>query len=202
MYKSQLKEQSNKGSSISAEFKKKLDDKHVNAIVIDSRSLCDFSRAGMREFLATAVPGYRPLHRTTVTKRLRNLYIQHRQTLRVVLSNISDIALTTDIWKDKRHRHFISLTGHFYDKQFKLISLTLGFRLIQGRHIANRLTKFIKHEIISLNIEQKVRCITADNAKNVINAILQLGIGVRHSCMAHNLNLIVKSTIVPSRKKK
>ncbi|CAF3035694.1 unnamed protein product [Rotaria sp. Silwood2] len=156
----------------------------------------------MREFLATAIPGYKPLHRTTVRKRLRTLYIEHRRTLRKVLLNVSDLALTTDIWKDSRNRFYISLTGHFYDKQLKLISLTLGFRLLQGRHIANRLAKYIKNEIMSLNIEEKVRCIITDNAPNVVSAIRKLGIGIHHSCMAHNLNLVIKSTLFPPVKKK
>ena len=118
-----------------------------------------------------------------------------------MLADASDLALTTDLWKDSRNRHFISLTGHFYDKKFKIISLTLGFRLIHGRHYANRIAKFIKHEIIYLNSEQKIRCIVTDNAPNIVNAIYQLGIGDHHSCMAHNLNLMVKSTIFPPKKK-
>lgn len=201
MFKSQLK-RSPDNLPIPMELKKKLDEKHVNAIILDSRSFGDFSREGMREFLATAVPGYKPLHRTTVRKRLRVLYVEHRRTLRQVLADVPALALTTDTWKDARNRHFISLTGHFYDKQFKIISLTLGFRLIQGRHIADRLAKFIQHEITYLNIEQKIRCIVSDNARNIVSAISKLGIGVHHSCMAHNLNLMAKSTIFPSKKKK
>ncbi|CAF1378626.1 unnamed protein product [Rotaria sordida] len=202
MFESQKEQAPHKISPISIELQEKLDEKQVKCIIVDSRPFGDFSRKGMREFLATAVPGYKPLHRTTVRKRLRTLYIEHRRTLRKVLQNVTDLALTTDIWKDNRNRFYISLTGHFYDKQLKLISLTLGFRLLQGRHIANRLAKYIKNEIMSLNIEEKVRCIVTDNAPNVVSAIHKLGIGIHHSCMAHNLNLVIKSTLFPSKKKK
>ncbi|CAF4196105.1 unnamed protein product [Rotaria sp. Silwood2] len=202
LFQSQIEQVPHKNSSISIELKKKLDEKQINSIIVDSRPFGDFSRKGMREFLATAIPGYKPLHRTTVRKRLRTLYIEHRRTLRKVLLNVSDLALTTDIWKDSRNRFYISLTGHFYDKQLKLISLTLGFRLLQGRHIANRLAKYIKNEIMSLNIEEKVRCVITDNAPNVVSAIRKLGIGIHHSCMAHNLNLVIKSTLFPLERKK
>lgn len=202
LYKSQLKDMPNKTPTISREQKEELDNKHMNAIIIDSRPFGDFSRKGMKEFLATAVPGYKPLHRTTVSKRLRTAYIQHRRSLRQILTNVSDIALTTDIWKNNRNRFFISLTGHFYDVNFKLISLTFSFRVIHGRHIANRIAKYIKYELMSLNIEGKVRCIVTDNAPNVVNAIEKLGLGVHHSCMAHNLNLVLKTTLLSSKKKK
>ena len=109
----------------------------------------------MREFLATAIPGYKPLHRTTVRRRLHTRYIAHRQTLRKVLERVSDLTLTTDIWKDRRNRFYICITGHFFDEKYNFISLTLSFRLIRGRHMAVRLAEFIKHEIISLNIERK-----------------------------------------------
>ena len=49
-----------------SQLKKPPDEKHVNAIIIDSRPFDDFSREGMREFLATALPGYKPLHHTAV----------------------------------------------------------------------------------------------------------------------------------------
>ena len=202
MFESQIEPPSHKSSSISIEFKRQLDEKQVNAVVTNSRPFGDFSRKGMREFLATAVPGYKPLHRTTVRKRLRTLYTEHRRTLRKILLDVSDLALTTDIWKDNRDRFYISLTGHFYDKKLKLISLTLGFRLLQGRRIATRLAKHVRNEIMALNIEQKVRCIVTDNAPNVVSAIHKLGFGIHHSCMAHNLNLVLKSILFPSEKKK
>ena len=202
MYKSQLKNDLPHGLLISDELKKKLDEKQINSIIIDSRPFGDYSRPGMREFLATAIPGYKPLHRTTVRRRLHTRYIAHRQTLRKVLERVSDLTLTTDIWKDRRNRFYICITGHFFDEKYNFISLTLSFRLIRGRHMAVRLAEFIKHEIISLNIEKKVRSITTDNAPNIVSAVNKLGIGVHHSCMAHNLHLIVKSTLFPQEKKK
>ncbi|CAF4312333.1 unnamed protein product, partial [Adineta steineri] len=200
MFKSQLKQHSVNNSSISTELKNKLDQKQIQAIITDARTFGDFSRQGMREFLAIAIPGYTPLHRNTVRKRLRGLYIEHRNKLRKLLLNVSDISLTTDIWKDSRNRYFIAVTGHYYDKNYNFISLILNFRLIRGRHFANRLARFIKEEIVFLGIEQEVRSITTDNAPNIVKAISDLGI-IHHSCMAHNLHLIIKTTLFPTPKK-
>ncbi|CAF3062539.1 unnamed protein product [Rotaria sp. Silwood2] len=179
LYNSQRKKYQDKNTLISAELKQQLDEKLISAIIIDSRSFNDFARPGIKSFFATAVPNYKPLHRTTIRRRLHILYKQHRLALRNVLENIPHLALTTDLWKNSRNRYFICLTGHFYDKQTKLISITLGFRLIRGQH---------------------VRSITTDNAPNMINAVYDLDIGIHHSCTAHNLHLMVKSTVLPSKK--
>ena len=201
MYNSQKKHHQRKRSVISPEMKKILDEKHLQAIVIDSRAFNDFSRPGIRSFFSTALPGYKPLHRTTVRRRLRDKYIEHRRAVRTVFTQVSDIALTADTWKSVRHRHFISVTAHFFDKKFKLISLTLGFRVIDGRHGAARLARFINKEATFFKIREKIRSITTDNAKNIVNAAYATGLGAHVSCMAHNLNLIVKSVIVPPKKK-
>ena len=167
MYNSQKKHHQRKRSVISPEMKKILDEKHLQAIVIDSRAFNDFSRPGIRSFFSTALPGYKPLHRTTVRRRLRDKYIEHRRAVRTVFTQVSDIALTADTWKSVRHRHFISVTAHFFDKKFKLISLTLGFRVIDGRHGAARLARFINKEATFFKIREKIRSIITDNAKNM-----------------------------------
>lgn len=154
----------------------------------------------MKAFLATAVPGYKPLHRTTIRKRLDVLYRQHRSDIRKMLTNVSSLALTTDIWKNSRNRHFICLTAHFYDKNFKTIYITLGFRVVRGRHLAVRLKKFIEYEIDFYGIREKVTSITSDNAPNIVKAIRNLNCGSPHSCVNHNLNLLVKATILPKKK--
>ncbi|UJR07040.1 hypothetical protein I4U23_011328 [Adineta vaga] len=100
LFKSQLKQRRSNDSLLSNELEKKLDEKQVNAIILDSRPFGDFSKEGMRDFLDTAVPGYKPLHRTTVRKRISKLYTEHRHKLRQILESISDLALTTDIWTD------------------------------------------------------------------------------------------------------
>ncbi|UJR07041.1 hypothetical protein I4U23_011329 [Adineta vaga] len=74
--------------------------------------------------------------------------------------------------------------------------------MIRGRHLAVRLAKFIKHELLDLNIQNKVRSITTDNAPNIVSAVFKLGIGEHYSCMAHNLHLMVKSILFPTEKKK
>ncbi|CAM4837376.1 unnamed protein product [Rotaria magnacalcarata] len=200
MYNCQRKKCQEKPSLISPDFKKQLDTKLIDAVIVDSRPFGDFSRPGLKGFLAVAIPNYKLLHRTTIHKRHHLMYKKHGLEVRNVLSKIKHIALTVDMWKKSRGRHFISLTGHLYDNQLKLISITLGFRLVRGRHLADRLKKFIQQEITFYKLNDKVLSITSNNATNIVNAIHDLNIGTHHSCMGHNLNFMVKSTILSSKK--
>ncbi|CAF1412013.1 unnamed protein product [Adineta steineri] len=192
LYPSQRKSYFNKSNSITSERKKKLHLAVISCIIIDSRSFNDFNKKGMRTFLDEAVPGYVPPHRATVKAALSKRYQHHRHLLKIVLEKVQEIALTTDVWKNSRGTHFICLTAHFFDSKYRNISLTIGFRQLVGDHIAERLGNYILYELESLKITKKICSITTDNAANVICATNVSCFGIRYSCMAHNLNLVVQ----------
>ncbi|CAF3926712.1 unnamed protein product, partial [Rotaria magnacalcarata] len=82
--------------------KKRLDRLALEAIVHDGRSFNDFHRSGLKRFFQYAIPGYIPPHRNTVHNKLQELYAFHYKLMVGKLSNISDIAITTDFWSDKK----------------------------------------------------------------------------------------------------
>ncbi|CAF1291621.1 unnamed protein product [Rotaria sordida] len=193
LYPSQQTNYLPKSNSISPERKKKLDSAIVSCIIKDSRSFDDFRKSGMREFLSIAVPGYVPPHRTTIKANIIKRYREHRRLLRAVLAEVPEIALTSDVWKNSTGTHFISLTAHFFDLKYNLVSLTIGFRKLIGDHIAERLRKYILYELKSLQIENKICSITTDNASNIVCATTNIQyFGTRFSCLAHDLNLIIQ----------
>ncbi|CAF1314434.1 unnamed protein product [Didymodactylos carnosus] len=147
----------------------------------------------MREFLDIAVPGYKGVHRKTVHKRLSTLYSEYRHELREVLSKVSDIALTSDVWKNNARTHFICLTAHYYDENYKYVSRIIGFRRLRGQHLAIRLRRFIRYEIEKLQITSKIRSITTDKGSDINCAANTLEFGTKTSCLAHNLNLVISN---------
>ncbi|CAF1442662.1 unnamed protein product [Rotaria sordida] len=196
LYSSQRKNYLPKSSSISIDRKKELHSAIISCIIKDSRCFNDFRKSGMRAFLAVAIPGYVPPHRVTVKAHLAKRYTKHRKLLRSALANIPAIALTSDVWKNNSGTYFISLTAHFRDINFNLISLTIGFRQLVGSHIAERLRKYILYEITSLNIQNKICSITTDNAANIVAATSNIdNFGMRISCLAHVLNLIIQDRL-------
>jgi hypothetical protein len=114
--------------------------------------------------------------------------------LKKCLEQIKYISLTTDLWKNKKRRYFLTLTAHFFSKDFKFNSMVLSFRKFSKAHTAQNITNFIEIELNKLNIFHKVVSITTDNESAVAAAGSNININLKRiSCMCHNLNLAVKN---------
>ena len=107
---------------------------------------------------------------------------------------IDDVALTSDLWKNKGLEHFIVLTAHFFDQEFKCVSIVVSFEKFIGHHFANRIKPFLLREIKKLSLKEKIIPITTDNGAD-IKSQTSNGFGTRFSCLAHNLNLVAKSIV-------
>ena len=167
----------------------------------DGRSFGDFRREGMKKFLSVAIPGYVGPHRTTVARRLHQLYLQHRKDLKRILMKVNDISLTSDLWRNSRRAHFIVLTAHFYDKHYRYTSLVIGFRQFIGPHDAVQIKNYINYEIDKLQIRYKLRSITTDNGSNIKSATQYGDFGIRIGCYCHNINLIISKGLCLWEKK-
>lgn len=119
--------------------------------------------------------------------------------MKALIKDIPFLSITSDIWKNKRHTHFLALTGHFMDSNFEYVSIILAFKKFNERHLAKNIRNFIKTELINLNISNKIVATTTDNAADIKKATNKFGVWI--SCFCHNLNLILKSIIFPKKKK-
>ncbi|CAM4850100.1 unnamed protein product [Rotaria magnacalcarata] len=130
--------------------------------------------------------------RKTVRRRLGVAYHQYRQQLRTTLARINAIAITVDLWT-KNRTSFICLTGHAFNKVYESTPLVLGFRQFSGPHLSKSIKKYILYELKQLNIENKICAIVSDNGSDIKKAISEIKPGQRISCIAHNINLVVKN---------
>jgi hypothetical protein len=120
------------------------------------------------------------------------MYHQYREELCLTLAKVKSIALTVDIWT-KNKTSFLCLTGHVFSKTFESVPLVLGFRHFVGAHTADKIKRYIIYEITQLQIKHKVSAIVSDNGSDIKKAINDIKYGLRLSCLAHNINLVVKN---------
>ncbi|CAF1477674.1 unnamed protein product, partial [Adineta steineri] len=194
LYPSQRSRRPIKEETISPQRKKKLDAAAIDAIVQGGHAFNIFRKGGMKRFLSEAVAGYRGPDRRTVVKRLKTKYKQRRSSIREEFSRISDIALSVDTWQSNRRDHFVCLSAHYYDKDFKYQSNIIAFRRFIGTHSSDRIKNFLINEVEKLDIQAKICSITSDNGPD-INAATRSGFGMKLSCYLHVLNLVVRNEL-------
>ena len=128
----------------------------------------------MSRVLNILAPGYKPPVRQTIAKHMNERYLDHRQRLSKILAFISDIALTTDLWKHKNGSYFIVITAHFFDKKYNYYSMVISFKRFYNRHTSLNIKELIIEELNKLNILEKCVTIVTDSGSDVKSACKNL----------------------------
>ncbi|CAF1358275.1 unnamed protein product [Adineta ricciae] len=172
--------------------KQESDEAAINCIVLDGRSCGDFRRNGMSKFLSVAIPGYAGPASRTVQRTLSKLDFQKQHDFKTELSEVPNLSLTLDLWRSARCRHYLCITIHWLDSNFRLKGYVLSFRKFRGRHVANRIRLHMKRVLVHFNLLDKIGATTTDNGSNVKAATTQIRLfGLHLHCLAHALNLTI-----------
>ncbi|CAF4068078.1 unnamed protein product, partial [Rotaria sordida] len=113
----------------------------------------------------------RTLCRETLPSTLEQVMIKIKQAC----NDTKFIALTLDVWSDRRMRSFIAITMHTIsenDGTFQNYLLT--FQPLSGPHTGDNLRRQLEDTIATFNIEDKVVRIVTDNASNNLKAFDEL----------------------------
>ena len=89
-----------------------------------------------------------------------------------LFKKVDHIGLTTDMLANKNGSNFNCLTGHFFNKKFDYISITLAFRRFYKRHTSLNVQEYLEKELEKLGISKKVVSITTDNANDIKKQLL------------------------------
>ena len=133
--------------------------------LVDNPNLC--------KFLADMDPKFTPPCRQTVTTSIIPQLVQKKRTnLKGLISSVSDVALTTDEWTDRRMHAFPGVTVHVYNvKSGKSTSHLLAFRAFPGTHSGQRIAEELGAVIDEFELRTKLRYIVSDNASAMKRAM-------------------------------
>jgi hypothetical protein len=149
--------------------------------------------------------GYQPIHRNTITRRIKRLQRHHHSKLIEQLKTVETISVTTDFWSNRTNTAFLVLTAHYCTSDLNLKSKILTFSSFNHRHTAVQIARIIMFKLRNLHILHKVNRIVCDGAKNISNAIELMNIDCeRIWCIAHRLHLVVTKGLAlwPKKSKK
>ncbi|CAF1535425.1 unnamed protein product [Adineta ricciae] len=179
-------------SNMSRSLRERLHKLCVEAIIRDSLPFNCSSKPGLSKVMKEALPGYVPIHRNMVARRLKRLHQEGKSKLVQDLKNVEALSITTDFWSDRTNTSYTVLTGHYFVNNLELKSKVLSFSTFPHRHTSVQICQTISSELRKFQILHKITRVVCDGAKNLTNAIDGLYIGSeRIWCIAHRLHLVV-----------
>ena len=185
--------QQTKYSSTSSK-RKTIDEAVFKMIVTDMQPVSVVEDKGFQSLLHVLDPRYKLPSRKSTMRMLPDAYNKQVEEIKKEISQVSHVALTSDLWTSRTTESYITITCHFLTATWELKSLvleTLKFDLSHtAEHIADALLKVAEN----WDISSKVVAIVTDNASNIVAAVRITG-WVHVPCFAHTLNLVVSEAI-------
>ena len=185
--------QQTKYSSISSK-RKTIDEAVFKMIVKDMQPISVVEDEGFQSLLHVLNPRYQLPSRKSTMRMLPEAYNKKVGEIKKEISQVSHVALTSDLWTSRTTESYITITCHFLSATWQLRSLvleTLKFNLNHtAEHIADALLKVAEN----WDISSKVVAIVTDNASNIVAAVKITG-WTHVPCFAHTLNLVVSEAI-------
>ena len=144
-----------------------------NLIVTAGLPISIVESDGFRKFLNDVDPQLQPPCRKTVThKHLPQLLDAKRAAISEHLSSADNIALTLDIWTDRRQHSYLAITAHTFDILLgRPNSVLVLFRTFKGSHTGVSIADAIEQCISEYSMQEKVHYIITDNASNMRKAL-------------------------------
>ncbi|XP_024969713.1 zinc finger BED domain-containing protein RICESLEEPER 2-like [Cynara cardunculus var. scolymus] len=152
--------------------------------------------------------GFNKISRASAKQDCVASYEIGKKRIKKMLNTVNRVSITTDMWTLVQNIHYMVVTCHFVDSDFKLNKCILSFVDVpppySGLCIYDSLFKCLKE----WNIETKVATLTVDNATTndvvatklmkIMNLQKKLVVGGKlfHvRCCAHILNLLVQDSL-------
>lgn len=178
----------------------------MNWVIISNQPLQEMDNPAFIQFVNGLNPHFKIPSRNNLKKKIEARYDEEKEKLKNVLSLTPySINLTSDIWTSNANESYLSLTAHYLDSDWALKNSVLDIDKLPRPHTAKNIATRIFEILEDFDIYSKVRTLTTDAGKNMINSVEELGIlgkkfytntpnDITHiPCAAHQLNRIVNS---------
>lgn len=129
------------------------------------------------------------------------LYSEMKDKLLMILNSVQYVSLTSDCWSSKAVQSYLTVTCNFvYNGELK--NVVLDTLQVDHSHTVENLSRSVEAILNNFNIpNDKVVCLTTDNATNALGVAKTLGFS-QIGCYAHKLNLVVADCLFPTPKSK
>ena len=161
---------------------------------------------GIRDVFTYLQPEANVITRNTLKADVFKLYKIEKENIRsMLMESPGKLCLTSDLWSSITTDGYLAITVHFIDKQWVLQKRVLSFSFMPPPHSGVALNAKVFSILEEWGIENKVFCITLDNASSndrfvellreqldTKSPLVSKGSFFHMRCCAHILNLIVQ----------
>ncbi|KAJ7303242.1 hypothetical protein JRQ81_012178 [Phrynocephalus forsythii] len=142
----------------------------VNDLIIGcSLPLSLVERPAFRRFCAVLDPSYRGLTRAAVTMEIDRQYAKVKEEVSALLAEAEDVAITLDLWSDRRLRGFLGVTAHAV-LDFELKTRLLACHRFLGLHTSENIFGVFENVCASFRVKEKVRYLVMSRASDMRKA--------------------------------
>ena len=120
---------------------------------------------GFREFCQVMDPKYTPPNRETVRNLIKSLDQETKDNLKTELAASPWVAITSDLWTDRRTRAYIALTAHFYDTNGDIKTATMCCETFHVRETGENIAARILNILQSYEVQDKIVCGCSDDGE-------------------------------------
>ncbi|RXN19656.1 zinc finger BED domain-containing 1-like protein [Labeo rohita] len=156
------------------------------------KGLCPYSvveNTGFRFMINTLDPRYVIPTRSYMTdKAVPRIYDKVKDDVKSALSSAPQVALTCDGWTSRATEAFVTITCHYVDEEWELMSHVLQTRAMHETHTGSNIAELLKAALEEWDLVSKDPAIVTDNAANMSVAAELAGM-LHFRCFAHTLNL-------------
>ncbi|KAL4111764.1 hypothetical protein QTP88_015653 [Uroleucon formosanum] len=174
---------------------KEIDKCVVKIIVSDYQPHSIVENVGFLEYTKKLQPLYSvPSRKLLTTKFQPQEYNVISSKLKLILENVNDLSITTDMWTSDCNTSYLTVTCHFIHNN-RSHSPVLATREVKDSHTGLNIATALTHIFNEWSIANKIVTIVSDNGSNIKNAINEHLLKYHHPCVAHTLNLSVNEAI-------
>ncbi|XP_074557014.1 zinc finger BED domain-containing protein RICESLEEPER 2-like [Curcuma longa] len=175
-------------------------------IILHEYPLSMVDHVGFRRYSYALQPIFKVVSQNTIKNDIMKIFEYERnKTMKLLDSNASRIALTTDMWtSSNQKRGFMTITSHFINVSWKLQSRLVRFIYVPCPHTAEVLANALVDCLLDWNLDRKLSTLTVDNCttndamiefildKLPPSSLILEGKLFHMRCCAHILNLVVR----------
>lgn len=117
-----------------------------------------------------------------------DMYQSVKEHVKSKLQSAERVAITSDTWTSVATESYMSVTTHYIDEEWNLISYVLQTTEVESDHRSTCLAEMLTAAIEKWGRMRKDPAIVTDNAANMVCAVVMMGL-THVGCFAHIINL-------------